>query len=54
MNKIEQAHLRVDNYPLLIDDTIVQFKELYVKEFDSSTLSSLYKKIAYPSGSGVY
>jgi len=51
MNKIERAQFRVDTYPLLIDDTIVQFNKIYEHEFDLSTLSSVYRTIAYPSRS---
>jgi hypothetical protein len=51
MNKIEQAHCRIDTYPLLIDDTIVQFNKIYEHEFDLSTLSSVHRTIAYPARS---
>ena len=51
MNKIEQARFPVNTRPLLIDDSIVQFKEIFEHEFDPSTFSSIYKTITYPTGS---
>jgi len=51
MNKIEQERFQVNIRPLSVDDTIIQFKEIYVHEFDPSTLSSVYKTIVYPKGS---
>ncbi len=47
INKIEQECFSVVTYPLLIDDTIVQFMTSSAQEFNSSTLSSVYKKVMH-------
>ncbi len=47
MNNIEEAHFQVNTRPLLIDDTIIQFKEIHQHDFDPSSFSSIYKTILY-------
>ena len=51
MNKIEEAHVSVMSRPLLIDESTVQVKEIFEKEFDASAISTVCKTIAYPLGS---
>ncbi len=51
MNKMEQAHFRIDTRPLIIDDTSVQINEIYEHDFDPSALSSVYKTVIPPKGS---
>ena len=53
MNKIEQARFSFLSFPLLIDQNTVQIKEIFEKEFDTSTISTVCKAITYPSGSNL-
>jgi hypothetical protein len=51
INKIERTRFSVYTRPLLIDDTIIQVKDICTQEFNSAALSSVYNTIASPPGS---
>jgi hypothetical protein len=51
INKIEETRFMIDIRPLLIDDNIVQVKDVCTRKFDLSMCSSICKTITYPIGS---
>ena len=51
IHKIEQSCFSIDIRPLLINESIVQIKEICAQQFDPSTLSLVYKTITSPPGS---
>jgi hypothetical protein len=51
MNNIEQAHFQINTRPLLVDDSIIQFEDIYEHDFDLSALSPAYRTIVRPQGS---
>jgi hypothetical protein len=51
MNEIEQERFRIDTRSLVLNDTLVQFSQIFEHEFDPSVFSSVYKTIVSPDGS---
>jgi hypothetical protein len=51
VNNTEQTRFRIDTRSLVLNDTLIQFSQIFEHEFDPSVFSTIYKTIVYPARS---